>query len=88
MYLTPHRLEIQIDKADKLQRIIWRLYSPYKKHRKLIVKASYICMELVETLEELLRIVKEDFKDELINKKSIPPGYLEKKKENKEGKSE
>lgn len=82
MYLTPHRLEVQLDKADRLQKIIWRLYSPHRNHRKLIVKASYLCMELVEILEQLLKEVKEDYKDlDKIDKKSIPPGYLDKKEE-------
>ena len=79
MYLTPQRIESQIKKADKLMRIIWRLYSPKRTHRKKIVKASYYVMEAVDILEELLEEVKRDFKEEMENppqgKKSIPPGY-------------
>lgn len=81
MYLTPRRIEIQLKKADHLQKLLWRLYSPYKKHRKLIVKASYLLMEVVEVLEELKRVVVEDFKREETNPLSsrIPPGYHENK---------
>jgi archaellum component FlaC len=84
MRLTLKRLEKQIERADKLQRILWRLYSPYKSHRKLIVKSSYKIIEIIENLEELLKKVKEDYKEEMekpLDKKSIPPGYHDKKKE-------
>ena len=77
MYLNPQRIDTQIKKADKLMRILWRLYSPYRSHRKLIVKASYKIMEIVELLEELRDEVKKDYKKELetpLDKKSIPPG--------------
>ena len=77
MYLNPQRIETQIKKADKLMRVLWRLYSPYRSHRKLIVKASYKIMEVVEILEELRNEVKKDYKEELKNpldKNSIPPG--------------
>lgn len=78
MYLTPNRIETQIQKADRVMRILWRLYSPHRKHRKRIVRASYKLMEVVEELEALLNDVKEDYKKENKNpldKKSIPPGY-------------
>jgi len=85
MYLTPKRLETQLKRADKLMRIIWRLYSPYRSHRKHIVRASNHLVETVEILENLLKEVKEDFKKELkdpLKKKSIPPGYHKKEEEN------
>ncbi len=80
MYLTPQRIESQIKKSDKLMRIIWRLYSPKRSHRKKIVKASYFIMEAADILEDLLAEVKRDFREEIENpkpqnKKSIPPGY-------------
>jgi len=84
MYLTPKRIERQIERADKLQRILWRLYSPYRKHRKLIVKASANIMEVIEQLEELVALVKKDYKEELkkpLEQKSIPPGGYEKERE-------
>jgi len=83
MHLTPKRISKQLERADKLQRILWRLYSPYKSHRKLVVKASYKIIEVVEILEDLLKQVKADYKKELENpleKKSYPPGYLDKDK--------
>lgn len=86
MYLTPNRIETQIQKADKVMRILWRLYSPHRSHRKHIVKASYKLMEVVEELESLLVEVKKDYKVEKkspLNKKSIPPGYY--KSEDKDG---
>ena len=83
MYLTPKRVETQLRKADKLSRILWRLYSPYKTHRKLIVKASYKIIEVVEILEELLEEVKKDFQKEMEQKDkkglNVPPGYYDKK---------
>ena len=83
MYLTPKRIETQLKKADKLSRILWRLYSPYKTHRKLIVKASYKIIEVVEILEELLKEVKKDFQKEMEQKDkkglNVPPGYYDKK---------
>ena len=83
MYLTPKRIETQLRKADKLSRILWRLYSPYKSHRKLIVKASYKIIEVVEILEELLKEVKKDFQKEMEQKDkkglNVPPGYYDKK---------
>jgi len=83
MYLTPKRVETQLRKADKLSRILWRLYSPYKTHRKLIVKASYKIIEVVEILEELLKEVKKDFQKEMEQKDkkglNVPPGYYDKK---------
>jgi len=83
MYLTPKRIETQLRKADKLSRILWRLYSPYKTHRKLIVKASYKIIEVVEILEELLKEVKKDFQKEMEQKDkkglNVPPGYYDKK---------
>jgi len=78
MYLTPQRIESQLKKAEKIMRILWRLYSPYRSHRKKIVKASYLIMEVVEILEKLREDVKKDFAKELekpLEKKSIPPGY-------------
>ena len=85
MYLTPKRIEAQIKKADKLMRIMWRLYSPYRSHRKYIVKASSHLVEAVEILEKLAELVKKDFKEELehpLKKKSIPPGYYNKEDNN------
>lgn len=82
MKLTPRRLEKQIERADKLQRILWRLYSPYKSHRKLIVQSSAKIIEIIEHLEELLEVVKKDYREEMehpLEKKSIPPGYHDKK---------
>lgn len=84
MFLTPRRIENQIKKADKLMRILWRLYSPYRSHRKKIVKASYLAIEIVEILEDLLEEVKQDYKKEIdkpLTKTSIPPGYLDVRKE-------
>jgi division protein CdvB (Snf7/Vps24/ESCRT-III family) len=81
MYCTPKRIKKQLERTDKLIRIIWRLYSPYKSHRKCIVKASYKLLEAIEQLEELYKLVLEDYKKELENplsKKSIPPGYYQK----------
>ena len=78
MHLTTKRIERQIERADKLMRILWRLYSPYRSHRKLIVKSSAYIMETVELLEKLLEEVKKDYTNELKNplpKKSIPPGH-------------
>ena len=82
MYLTPKRIEKQLQRADKLMRILWRLYSPYRKHRKLIVEASYNILKAHDALEELAEIVKRDYKEEMehpLKNKSIPPGYLNKK---------
>ncbi len=65
-------------------RILWRLYSPYRSHRKLIVKASYKIIEVLEILEALQEEVKKDYKEEIKNpleKKSVPPGYQESQKE-------
>jgi len=82
MYLTPNRIETQLKKADKLSRILWRLYSPYRSHRKLIVKASYKLIEVVEILEDLLEKVKKDFQKEMEQKDkkglNVPPGYYNK----------
>lgn len=78
MYLTPQRIKTQIKKADKLMKVLWRMYSPYRSHRKKIVKASYLIMEVVELLEQLDQEVSKDYKDELehpLDQKSIPPGY-------------
>jgi hypothetical protein len=78
MHLTPQRVNSQMKKADKLMRIIWRLYSPHRSHRKKIVKASYFIMEAADILEDLYEEVKKDFAKEMKNpleKKSIPPGY-------------
>ncbi len=80
MHLTLQRVEAQVKKADKLMRVLWRMYSPYRGHRKRIVKSSYLLMQVVEELEELLKEVKKDFNNEIKNpleKKSIPPGYHE-----------
>ena len=86
MFLTVKRIETQIQRADKLMRVLWRLYSPYRKHRKLIVKASYKIMEVVEILEELKEIVIKDYQDEMkkpLECKSIAPGGYDKEKEDK-----
>jgi len=86
MYLTPRRIETQLKKADHLMRILWRLYSPYREHRKLIVKASYYLMEVVSLLEQLKKQVDEDFSKELsgkLVKPQTPPGYYDPKKEEK-----
>ena len=77
MYLTPERVEQQINKADKLQKILWRLYSPYRSHRKLIVMASALVIQALELLEKLKIEVEKDFKNEIdhpLPTKSIPPG--------------
>ena len=77
MFLTSKRVETQIQRADKLMRVLWRLYSPYRKHRKLIVKASYKIMEVVEILEELKEQILKDYQEEMdtpLERKSIPPG--------------
>lgn len=77
MYLTPKRIKTQVAKLDKVLRVIWRLYSPYRQHRKLIVKAAYLLMEAEETLEQLSEVTKKDFKQEMnqpLTQKSIPPG--------------
>lgn len=90
MYLTPHRISRQIERADKLQRILWRLYSPYKKHRKLIVKASAHAIEMIELLEELLEQVTKDYKEELehpLPSTSIVPGGYDKEKADDNSKS-
>jgi len=82
MHLTLKRIERQIERADKLMRILWRLYSPYRSHRKLIVKSSAHIMETVELLEKLLEEVKKDYANELkhpLPKKSIPPGQYQPK---------
>ena len=83
MHLTPNRIKKQLERADKLQRIIWRLYSPYKTHRLHIVKASYKAIELIEELEKLLKSIEDTNREELnsgeIKKISAPPGYLTKK---------
>jgi len=87
MYLTPKRIQRQLDRAEKLQRILWRLYSPYKEHRKLIVKASYKIIEIVEILEELYSLVKSDYNKEFNNidtNTRIPPVYKESTNEEKE----
>jgi hypothetical protein len=68
MYLTPKRISRQLERADKLQRILWRLYSPAKSHRKLIVKASAHIMEAVDIIEELLRIVDEENRNKIQKK--------------------
>ena len=81
MYLNPQRIDTQIKKADKLMRVLWRLYSPYRSHRKFIVKASYKIIEVVELLEELKAEVEKDYKkesDKPLEKSSIPPGYYKK----------
>jgi len=67
-------------------RILWRLYSPYREHRKLIVKASYYLMEVVSLLEQLKEQVDKDFSKELsgkLVKPQTPPGYYDPKKEEK-----
>ena len=68
MYLTPKRISRQLERADKLQRILWRLYSPQRKHRRLIVKASAHIMETVDILEELLKVVDADYKEQIQKK--------------------
>jgi hypothetical protein len=90
MYLTPKRIAAQLKKADKLMRVIWRLYSPYREHRKKIVKASFYLIQVVELLEALLDEVKKDYANELkkpLTKKSIPPGYHRKEENSDEKKS-
>ena len=80
MYLTPRRIETQLNKADHLMRILWRLYSPYREHRKLIVKASYYLMEVVSLLEQLKKQVDEDISKEMsgkLVKPQTPPGYYD-----------
>ena len=87
IYLVPKRISRQIERADKLQRILWRLYSGFREHRKLIVKASYLTLQVVEVLEELLVLVKKDYKEEIKNPKmpkSTPPGYYKKDRSNEE----
>ena len=87
MFLTSKRVETQIQRADKLMRVLWRLYSPYRKHRKLIVKASYKIMEVVEILEELKDQIIKDYREELKNpleSKSIAPGGYDKEKVDKQ----
>jgi hypothetical protein len=84
MYLTPSRLNKQIDKTDKLMRVLWRLYSPYRSHRKIIVKASYKIIEVLELLETLQEEIKKEYKAEKehpLEKRSIPPGYQDSYKE-------
>ena len=84
MYLVPKRISRQIERADKLQRILWRFYSPYKSHRKLIVKASAHILETIELLEALLVEVKKDYQEEMKNPKlpkSCPNGYYDKEKD-------
>ena len=84
MFLTAKRIDTQIERADKLQRVLWRLYSPYRKHRKLIVKASYKIMEVVEILEELKDQIIKDYEEEMktpLSRKSIPPGGEDKQEE-------
>jgi len=61
-------------------RILWRLYSPYREHRKLIVKASYYLMEVVSLLEQLKEQVSKDYSKELsgkLVKPQTPPGYYD-----------
>ena len=84
MYLTPKRVKKQVQRADKLMRILWRLYSPYREHRDCIVEAAYYIMKVVKILEALESKVVTDYKEELdkpLKQKSIPPGYYKKEEE-------
>ena len=86
MYLTPKRLQKQIERSEKLMRILWRLYSPYENHLEKIVEASYYSIKVTKLLRSLEAEVKKDYREEMkhpLKKKSIPPGYH--KKENKDG---
>ena len=86
MYLTPKRIETQLKRADKLMRIMWRLYSPHRSHRIYIVKIANHLVQAVELMEKMLEQVKKDFREEIeepLEKKSIPPGYYNKEKEDK-----
>ena len=86
MYLTPKRIEAQLKRADKLMRIMWRLYSPHRAHRVYIVKIAAHLVDVVELMEKMLEQVKTDFKEEIehpLEKKSIPPGYYNKENDNK-----
>ena len=80
MYLTPQRVDKQLQRIDKACRILWRLYSPYRSHRVLIAKAVYNALNALESLEQLLELVKKDYQKEVEGKTSIdtsstPPGY-------------
>jgi len=78
MFLTPRRIEKQLERADKIIRILWRLYFPYRKHRELVVEASFYALKVVKVLEQLKKQVEEDFKRDMnkpLEKRSVPPGY-------------
>jgi len=66
-------------------KILWRLYSPYRKHRELIAEAVYYALKGTRALEKLLRVVTTDYRKEIAGKsvttKNIPPGYLDQSKQ-------
>lgn len=89
MFLTPKRIEKQLERADKVIRILWRLYSPYRKHRELVVEASFYALKVVKILEKLKKQVSEDFTRDMnkpLEKRSVPPGYNRNEEENSDKK--